>query len=192
MIESDKYQERGKMKRNLSVCLVFEFLSVAFCFGTITTEIKYTSQDLGAGRWQYVYDVKNICLLVNSQPAAIKEFTIWFDYSLYRNLTITTPSPLAGLWDEIVWQPEPLLCDDGAYDALVKSPNPGISAGQTVRGFSVAFDWLGTGVPGKQYYEIVLPETSPLEVIDSGWTVPDPATALLLAIGGLLLRREKQ
>jgi len=54
-----------------------------------------------------------------------------------------------------------------------------------VAGFAVSFDWLGTGEPGAQFYEIIDPDT--FETIDSGWTVPEPGTICLLSFGGLVL-----
>jgi hypothetical protein len=93
-----------------------------------------------------------------------------------------------GGWDEIVIQPEPVLEDDGAYDA--KALSMGIGVGQSVAGFAVSFNWLGDALmPGPQFYEIIDPET--FETIDSGMT-PEPATLLLLGLGGLTLLRKRR
>jgi hypothetical protein len=169
------------MKRQIFVGVVFGFLLTAGSFGS-STQIIYKTNELGAGRWQYTYDVKNISL-----TETIEEFTIWFDFGLYEDLAIQTPDPPASSWSEIVLQPEPVLQDDGAYDA--KALGPGIGVGQVVTGFSVSFDWLGDAVmPGSQFYEIIDPDT--YQTIDSGYTIPEPATLLLLAFGGLVLRRK--
>ena len=114
------------MKRQIFAGVVFVFFLTAIGFGA-STQIVYETSDLGSGRWQYSYDVTNISL-----TAPIEEFTIWFDFGLYNNLAIQTPDPPASNWSEIVMQPEPVLQDDGYYDAL--SLGAGIGAGQTVSG----------------------------------------------------------
>ncbi len=162
---------------------------VTTCFAGSGTWVSYEAREFGGGQWEYTYEVANTGLLVNSQPAAIKEFTIWFDWGLYSNLVVTTAAPLSNAWDQIVWQPEPVLHDAGGYDALANLTNPGIAAGQSVKGFSVKFNWLGQGTPGSQRYEIINPNT--FQTIDAGDTIiPEPATLLLLGLGGLLLRRK--
>jgi len=164
----------------MGVLLGFLFTSAAFAMPI--TKIQYEATDIGSDRWQYSYNVTNISL-----TPAIKEFTIWFDYGLYDNLSIETPDPLSSDWDELLIQPEPVLGDDGYYDALALGV--GIGIGETVSGFAISFDWLGAGQPGSQFYEIIDPVT--FETIDSGWTIPEPATLLLLSLGGIILRRKR-
>jgi len=170
-------------KRTVGFCALIVLVVVAHGFAEEPTEIWYEVADLGAGRWEYTYDVTN-----NSLTEGIDEFTIWFDYGLYDDLMVTTPATPAD-WDQIVWQPEPVLEDDGAYDAL--ATNSGIGIDITVGDLSVSFDWLGTGDPGSQFYEIVVPNTSPMQVIDSGWTVPEPTALLLITFGVIIVRRER-
>jgi len=149
------------------------------------TQISYTLTELGVGKWQYNYEVRNINL-----AESVKEFTIYFDYTSTTNLTITTAEPLASDWDELIWQPEPLISDDGGYDAQALSM--GIGMTESVAGFSVSFDWFGEGLLGSQFYEII----DPLDftTIDSGYTIPEPLTITLLSFGTLtfLSRKSKK
>ncbi len=162
---------------------IFLFLFTTACPGGLMTEIRYETADLGSGRWQYTYEVTNISL-----TSAVEEFTIWFDYGSFENLSIETPDPPAGDWDELAVQPEPILLDDGYYDALTL--DTGIGIGEMVSGFSVSFDWLGMGQPGSQFYEIIDPAT--FETLDSGYTVPEPTTILLLGLGGLIFHIKRR
>ena len=176
------------MKRQILVGVVFVLFLAGIVLGGLKTEIWYQTSELGSGWWQYTYDVKNISL-----TETIEEFTIWFEFGLYENLAVETPDPPANSWSEIVLQPEPVLKDDGAYDA--KALNLGIGIGETVKGFAVSFDWLGDGVmPGSQFYEIIDPDNNYI-TIDSGWTkiIPEPATFILFCFSGAALcRRQKQ
>lgn len=165
----------------LLVCLYLTIPDGDVC--AFSTQINYSVLDLGSGRWQYDYEISNISL-----EEDIEEFTIWFDYGLYSSLSVSTQLPLSNDWDEIVWQPEPVIGDSGGYDALALGL--GIGQGESISGFSVTFDWLGIGAPGSQYYEIIDPVT--FGTIESGYTVPEPTTCLLLLAGGLLLRRKKK
>ncbi len=160
--------------------VAFVCLFAASVFADPNTQICYQTTSLGLGRWQYTYDVYNLHL-----PEKVKEFTIWFGIGSYNNLAISTQNPPAGSWDEVVWQPEPFLDDDGGYDALTN--NLSIDIGQNVAGFAVSFDWLGMGTPGSQFYEIIDPID--FHTISSGYTVPEPATLLLFTLGAVILRK---
>ena len=174
------------MKSTIAAGAIFVFFFAAVGFSVPMTQIWYQADELGAGRWQYTYDVSNFSL-----PGPIEQFTIYFEYGddvqpLYDDLAVETPDPPAGDWSEIVLQPEPVLSDDGLYDALALYT--GIAQGQTVSGFKVSFVWRGTGEPGSQLYEIIDPQT--FETIDSGQTIPEPAALLLLGLGAMALRRK--
>lgn len=170
------------MKRTILTGATFVFLLTATAVASLDATIFYQISDLGGGRWQYMYEVTN-----NSLTVPIEEFTIWFDYDFYTNLTVETPTTPAE-WDQLVLQPEPVLLDDGAYDA--KALDAGISISQTLGGFTVSFDWAGIGEPGPQPYDIIDPQT--FETIDSGTTIPEPATLLLLGLGGAILHRKRK
>lgn len=172
------------MKSRVVAAVVFVCLFAGPGLGTPNTEIWYETTDLGSGRWEYTYTVVN---LPESLIPEIREFTVWFKYGDYYGLVVTTPETPAG-WDQIVVQPEPVLEDDGFYDAVTLTV--GIGIGESISGFSVSFDWLpGTGEPGSQFYEIIDPVT--FETIESGMTVPEPTTILLVGLGGLVLLRKR-
>jgi hypothetical protein len=167
-------------------------LCVSPCLAGSMTWISYEkTEEFGIGRWEYTYEVANIDLSVDGVPAAIKEFTIWFDPGLYANLVITTPAALSNSWNQIIWQPEPVLYDAGGFDGLAIGSNSGIAPGQSVKGFSVAFNWLGQGSPGAQDYEIINPLT--FKTIEPGTTIiPEPVTILLLGLGGFFVQKRKK
>jgi len=172
------------MKRKIAAGVIgVLFLSVVGS-GVPLTQIKYEASEVGESRWQYEYEISNVIM-----TGPIEEVTIWFDYGLFDNLAVETIGPPGWEWDEIVVQPEPIIGDDGYYDALALGG--GIEQGQTVVGFAVSFDWLGVGEPRPQFYEIIDPAT--FEAIDSGFTVPEPSIVLLLGLGILALpKRQKR
>jgi len=172
------------MKSVIFVGVVLGCLFATSVFGTPMTEIQYVTNDLGSDQWEYIYTVENISL-----AAGIEEFTVWFDFGLYDNLVVSTPETPPE-WDQIVWQVEPVLEDPGGYDAV--ATNLSINIGESLSGFSVSFDWLGVGDPGSQYYEIIDPIT--FNTIEDGYTVPEPASAVMLGLGGVLvvLRRVRR
>jgi hypothetical protein len=171
------------MRRAICLSIILGLLATTSAIAGSNTSVYYDVTDLGLGRWQYTYEVSNI-----SFPEPIEEFTIWFGIGSYDNLVIETQNPPSNNWNELVWNPEPVLGDDGGYDALATGLNIGI--GESVAGFSVSFDWLGTGSPGSQFYEIINPTT--FETIESSYTVPEPATLLFLGLGGLALFGRKR
>jgi hypothetical protein len=175
--------ERGTMR---AVGISISIFVVSVCsvgFGADDVGMWYEVQEVGGGRWEYTYEVVNFSL-----ATGIEEFTVWFDFGNYENLAIETVEPPAGSWDEIVWQPDGVLGDDGGYDALATGLDIGI--GESVYGFAVSFDWLGEGEPGSQYFEVVDPLT--FETIADGWTVPEPGTVLLFGCGYLFNVRTRR
>jgi len=171
------------MRERIGAGVIIQLLLVSIAFGGFKTNIVYTTNETAGGRWEYNYEVINLDLEV-----PIEEFSIWFDYGLYEDIAIETSEPLSLEWDEIVIQPEPVIGDDGLYDALALAL--GIEKGQKVSGFKVSFDWLGLDEPGSQFYEIIDPLT--FETLDSGNTIPEPGTVILLGLGALALYRRRR
>ena len=77
------------MKRKVLAGGLLGLSFTAAAFALPVTKVQYQATNIGSGRWQYSYDVTNISL-----TPAIEEFTIWFDYGLYDNLSIETPTRL--------------------------------------------------------------------------------------------------
>ncbi len=146
------------------------------------TMVSYITTDLGGSQFQYEYNVTNDTLGV-----PIRQFTIWFDVELYDNLAITTEDPPASEWNEIILEKTGFGLPIG-YDAL--ADEGGVPPSETVGGFLLRFDWLGINIPGPQFFEIIDPVTS--QTLDSGYTIPEPATFLLLGLAGLGLLRTRR
>lgn len=142
--------------------------------------INFTVENLGGNSWQYNYTVEN------TGTNTIGLFSVLFDLFLYENLAVTA-SPAD--WDSIVFQPDPGLPDDGIFDTLALGL--GIAPGAMQGGFSVSFDFLGTGTPGEQFFDIF---DSDFRIVFSGETtaidsvpVPEPTSLALFAVGLLLV-----
>lgn len=148
--------------------------------------IFFTVENLGGNQWEYNYTLEN----TGADP--LEAFSIFFDFRDYENLAVTG-SPAD--WDSIVLQPDLGLPDDGIFDSL--SFGGLLDPGDILGGFSVAFDFLGVGVPGEQFFEFYDPLDFSV-VIDGASeaaVVPEPGT-LALMLSGLLflafrLRRER-
>ena len=163
------------MKRSVGSVMILGLLLGAVTFSH-AVNITYTPSDLSSGRWEYAYAVFNTTL------PSVDEFTVFFEYGLYANLSIDNPK---ANWDGIVSNPDLVLSAPvpGFYDALALA---GIPRGSSEGGFRVSFDWMGTGTPGAQYFEVVNPST--YETLASGTTaVPLPSAFLLLGSGLLTL-----
>ncbi|HNQ24393.1 MAG TPA: hypothetical protein PKK06_15005 [Phycisphaerae bacterium] len=169
-------------KSNLLALSLSLLLPASLCAAG-PVSIYYEATPLGGNEWQYVYDVAN-----NSLPGPIEEFTIWFALGQYAQLALETPDPPAGAWDELVAQPDPILHADGFYDALTLAT--GIPVGGHESGFTVRFEWLGTGEPGAQPFEIIDPVT--FDTIWGGSTLPEPSAAGLLLCALTLARRHRR
>ncbi len=142
--------------------------------------MSYQTDKLTGNSWEYTYTINN------TSSSAIDAFTVYFSPVLYENLMITD-SPSAD-WDGLAVEPDIHLPDDGFADWLTLGVP--VNVGETLSGFTVAFDFLGMGAPGSQSFEVVDPVT--FAVLSAGVTVliPTPGTLLLMGLGlvGLLRR----
>jgi hypothetical protein len=150
--------------------------------GASAVDITFSRTDLvdatpGEDLWRYDY-------MLDAFPFATGHgFSVLFDPALYASLE-SPPPAVSDQWDAISLQPDTGLPDPGRYDAQALVDEP------TFLGiFSVSFVFRGTGAPGAQPFEIYDPE---FQLIQTGVTVPEPSTFLLIASGllVLLLRRE--
>lgn len=150
--------------------------------------IFYEVNNLSGNTWESTYTVTN-----ELPTTIIEEFTIYFELRQYENLLITA-SPVD--WGGLEAQPDPGLPDDGFADWLAFTIGASIDPGETLGGFSVQYDFLGTGSPGSQFFEIVDPFT--FDVLSEGFTqplslvtVPEPTTLALFGLGLVGLFRRK-
>ena len=150
--------------------------------------ITYGVTNLADNTWEYNYTIFNVTLGVD-----IEEFTVYFDADDFESLIVGTAP--AG-WNPVAVEPLNDPFDpDGYYDAFAELAAP-IAPGDSLGGFTVTFDYLLSGTPGSQFFEIVMfnNSTFDFDVIDSGQTiaasvVPIPAaiwlfgTALIGLVG---------
>ena len=159
---------------NTKIILVsgFSLLLSSLQSGFAST-INYDVTKIIDNTWEYNYTVINDSLGVD-----IEEFTVYFNFGDYEKLIpLSTPSD----WDSLTVEPDNFLNNDGYYDSLERFS--GIALGDSLGGFSVRFNYLGTDAPGAQFFEIVNPIT--FAVLDSGFTnaVPIPASIWLFSSG---------
>lgn len=169
--------------------------------------IFYQVESLGEDAWRYTYTVGN----ETSTP--IESFRIYFEYGTYE-FDLVEVEPFPGFvaeevdpdtyggpvdWDVWVAPPDNILgvAEDGFYDALALGDaiapmdfSYPIATADLLSGFSIAFRYLGTGAPGSQFFELLDPFGT--DVLGTGFTrplqatVPEPGTAVLLAMGLLM------
>lgn len=155
-------------------------LLLVFAPATFAGVILAELEKLDETRWMANYS------LTNTLTTEFDQFTIYFQHGSYENLSlVAAPSD----WDPLVIQPDPLLSGDGFFDAL--SMGSPLLPGDSLSGFSVAFDWAGSGDPGSQWFELI--DSFSFDVLYSGLTqvqdvvapVSEP-TGLSLSIIGLI------
>lgn len=156
------------------VLLVLFAGSVTGSAATIYYEVSDLS-DATAGEdlWRYEYTVSGRNFLQS------EFFDIYFAPNLYGTLT-AGPAPNPD-WDVVILQqPNPANLppfDRGMFDAFALTGSPSLSGT-----FSVDFVYLGSGVPGRQPFEIFDADSG---LVDSGFTtlIPEPGTTALCLIG---------
>lgn len=142
-----------------------------------SVKIQYEALDLadeitGEDLWQYTYRLDEFPFAANFG------FSVLFDPARYRGLE--SPPPAVGPdWDVLSIPPDPLLADDGRYDAQALTASPSVA-----EPFSVTFIFLGTGTPGPQAFEVFEPSFS---TVQTGFTVPEPSSRILLLSGVCIL-----
>jgi hypothetical protein len=124
-------------------------LSLAAHAGTVLS----TYTPLGGNQWSVAFSVTN-----TGEPAPVSEFTVYFAEGLFANLAVTG-SP--GTWDSIVIQPDPAIPADGFFDALALDQADALDDGESQSGFSMTFDFLGTGMPREPCRSTSSTRTSP-------------------------------
>lgn len=144
------------------------------------TTVSFEAVDLsdvviGEDLWSYAYDVSGFSFTTNTG------FSIYFDAGLYEQLE-DPPPPVNGDWDALVLQPEPIFSVDGLYDALALVDDPSLA-----NPFTLTFVWLGAPgtTPGSQPFDVHEFDSQGnfVGILDSGTTVPEPTTAVLLSTG---------
>lgn len=144
--------------------------------------IEYEVTDLGdttpgQDRWEYRYFVSGFTFSAN------QDFTIWFNPN--SAMQLEQPSPPNADWDVMVLQPDLVLPDRGAFDALALVGTPSLE-----QPFVVDFVSL-VGIPGAQAFDIneFDSQGNLVRVIESGFTVPagipEPGTFWLIAAAGI-------
>ena len=118
-------------------------------------------------------------------------FSIYFDHTLYSGLASATAAE-ADDWDLILLQPDPLLPADGVFDALAL-----VDQASTLGPFQVQAFFTGEGVPDLrlpfEVYELPEGPEGPVNIIETGVTLPEPSPLALLAlsIAGLAAARRR-
>jgi len=168
-------------RNTAAICLTFTGVMLLSTPSNAAT-IHYDLVSLGSNDYRYEYTVTNDGSLGNG--VALELFDIMFDPELYAELTLTivTPTPPGGDWDEMILASAPSV--PASYDVLAL--NGGIADGVSASGFAVTFSWLGVGSPGSQVFAIYDPQT--YQLLEEGTTlaqavVPVPASLWLMFTG---------
>jgi hypothetical protein len=168
--------------------------------------IEYELADLGSNKYRYEYTVTNNGTLLGAAP--VEAFLIAFDETLYKETSLqhVTPGALSTQWYEEILGSVPAISPaDYSADAsgnLLQAIANGTSLGK----FMVEFEWMGSGLPGSQPFEIydldnTDPVNLPLLLVESGQTqlrqvgpeqVPEPAVLALFGMGFLVMNMTRR
>jgi hypothetical protein len=167
--------EAVMLLRSFSIFLPIVLFSFPAVADTVVP-IDFGLTALGNGEYRYDYSVYNNGSLGAGVP--IQLFDIFFDATLYGNLSIVSPDPPASQWSQMI------LDSVGTVPAFydVEATSGGISAGSTVSGFAVDFTWLGQGVPGSQEFQIYSNTFNLLQTGNTTSETPEPSTFLTIGI----------
>ncbi len=114
-------------------------------------------------------------------------FNLFYDVNEFADLSVTT---IGGDWFSSVTQPDPIASLDGIVSFMALVDMMGVA-----NTFEVEFTVIGNAIPGSQPFEFF---NASFDVVRSGQTmplvqsVPEPATPLLLAFGGLMLIQRRR
>lgn len=167
------------LHRNIFAGLIAVLSLAVLPFSGSAAIISFSPAFVGGSQWKYDYTVT-----VPAGDPSVDEFSIFFHPALYENLAVAA-TPLG--WGPLVIQPNTGIPADGFFDALAVDIGPGTSQG----GFTVSFDFLGTGTPGAQRFDIV--DSNTFAKLQTGFTsaavvtapsdVTEPNTLTLIGIG---------
>lgn len=159
--------------RSLAACASLAMLSALPSLAHAAS-VSASYSLLSGNTWQASFNFSN----GPADPTAFG-LTVFFDPTNYANLS----NPVAPAnWDPLVTQPDALL-GDGSFDVYALTPAAALQPGQTLGGYSVRFDFLGTGTPGRLDYEFYSLENGSFVSLQTGQTVtvtvPEPTTLWL-------------
>lgn len=177
---------------------------------TMATTIEYTDTDNGGDNYTLQFKVFNDTLTED-----IEWFSIYFgqttDGLSFSNVFEFSgfspdedglgPEPQPADWDSYSFEPSAIdMPGQFNSDALISGITPG--PGSFLGGFTVSFNWTGTGSYDNLYFEVGnFDAVGDYNTLDDGYTekpgtapVPEPATMTFLIIGlaglGIFRKRE--
>lgn len=129
------------------------------------TQVQYSLSNLGGSTWQYRFTLTHDGSLGG---APLRWFSIGFATASFADTSLVTASPaeIQTGWNEVILPGGPGF--PAHYDVF--ATGGGIAAGNSVAGFTVRVNWLGSGTPTAPPYEIIDPTT--LATLEQGTAQP--------------------